>query len=113
MLIPTRVQSDHPRGVTISPGWYEGVSSIQVHDRAALRPRPKEKPCEPTSLAIAYPDLADRPARRFQFLNEAEKAHLIELDDLALVEHRKDGKIKLHQTSLVGTGAAGGALWAG
>ena len=36
-------------------------------------------------------------------LGEAQKAHLIELDDLALVEHRENGKIKLHQTSLAAT----------
>ena len=30
-----------------------------------------------------------------------------------LVERRGDGKIKLHQPSLAGRGAAGGALWGG
>jgi uncharacterized membrane protein len=63
-------------------------------------------------VAIAYPDLAT--ARQVASnLGEAQKAHLIELDDLALVEHRDDGKIKLHQASLTGVGAASGAMWGG
>jgi uncharacterized membrane protein len=63
-------------------------------------------------VAIAYPDLptARRVATR---VGEAQKAHLIELDDMVIVEHRNDGKIKLHQPSLAGVGAAGGALWGG
>jgi uncharacterized membrane protein len=35
------------------------------------------------------------------------------LDDLVIVERRGDGKIKLHQPSLAGIGAAGGAMWGG
>jgi uncharacterized membrane protein len=63
-------------------------------------------------VAIAYPDVAT--ARQVTSnLGEAQKAHLIELDDLAIVEHRQGGKIKLHQPSLAGVGAAGGALWGG
>jgi len=63
-------------------------------------------------VAIAYPDLptARRVATR---VGEAQKAHLIELDDMVIVEHRNDGKIKLHQPSLAGVGAAGGAMWGG
>jgi len=63
-------------------------------------------------VAIAYPDVstARRVATR---VGEAQKAHLIELDDMVVVEKRHDGKIKLHQPSLAGTGAAGGALWGG
>jgi uncharacterized membrane protein len=63
-------------------------------------------------VAIAYPDLATA-GQVASNLGEAQKAHLIELDDLALVERRPDGKIKLHQQSLAGAGAAGGALWGG
>ena len=63
-------------------------------------------------VAIAYPDLATAE-QVVSNLGEAQKAHLIELDDLALVEHRQDGKVKLHQASLAGAGAAGGALWGG
>jgi uncharacterized membrane protein len=63
-------------------------------------------------VAIAYPDLATAQ-QVVSNLGEAQKAHLIELDDLALVEHREDGKVKLHQASLTGAGAAGGALWGG
>jgi uncharacterized membrane protein len=63
-------------------------------------------------IAIAYPDLATAQ-QVVSNLADAQKAHLIELDDLALVEHREDGKIKLHQASLAASGAAGGALWGG
>ena len=63
-------------------------------------------------VAIAYPDLAT--AREVASnVGEAQKARLIELDDLVIVERRDDGKIKLHQPSLAGVGAAGGALWGG
>jgi len=63
-------------------------------------------------VAIAYPDLAT--ARQVTSnIGEAQKAHLIELEDLVIVEKRSDGKIKLHQPSLAGVGAAGGALWGG
>ena len=63
-------------------------------------------------VAIAYPDLAT--AREVASnVGQAQKAHLIDLDDLVLVERRDDGKIKLHQPSLAGVGAAGGAPWGG
>jgi uncharacterized membrane protein len=63
-------------------------------------------------IAIAYPDLGT--ARQVVAnIGEAQKAHLIELDDLVIIERRGDGKVKLHQPSLAGAGAAGGALWGG
>jgi uncharacterized membrane protein len=63
-------------------------------------------------VAVAYPDL--ETAREVTSnIGEAQKAHLIELDDMVIVEHRGNGKIKLHQPSLAGVGAAGGALWGG
>jgi uncharacterized membrane protein len=63
-------------------------------------------------VAIAYPDV--ETAREVtRNVGEAQKAHLIDLDDLVIVEKRPDGKIKLHQPSLAGAGAAGGALWGG
>jgi uncharacterized membrane protein len=47
-------------------------------------------------------------------LVQATKEHLLELEDAVVVEHRADGKIKLHQAmSPAGAGAAGGALWGG
>jgi uncharacterized membrane protein len=63
-------------------------------------------------VAIAYPDVptAQRVASN---LVEAQKAHIVELDDLVIVERRDDGKIKLHQPSVAAAGAAGGALWGG
>ena len=63
-------------------------------------------------IAIAYDDLptAQRVASN---VGEAAKAHLIEIDDVVVVERRGDGKVKLHQPSMAGFGAAGGALWGG
>ena len=63
-------------------------------------------------VAIAYPDL-DTARQVVSNVGEAQKAHLIELDDLVIVERRGDGKVKLHQPSMAGAGAAGGALWGG
>ena len=63
-------------------------------------------------VAIAYPNVetAREVARN---VGDAQKAHLIQLDDMVIAEHRSNGKIKLHQPSLAGAGAAGGALWGG
>jgi uncharacterized membrane protein len=63
-------------------------------------------------VAIAYKDVptAQQVASN---LGEAVKAHEIELEDVVIVEHRDDGKVKLHQPSMAGLGAAGGALWGG
>jgi uncharacterized membrane protein len=63
-------------------------------------------------IAIAYPDksTAEQVARN---LDDARKGHLIDLDDLVIVERRGDGKIKLHQPSMTATGALGGAAWGG
>jgi uncharacterized membrane protein len=41
---------------------------------------------------------------------EAQKAHIIELDDLVVVERRADGSVKLHQPSMAGAGAVTGAV---
>ena len=63
-------------------------------------------------VAIAYPDLAT--ARQVMGnLGEAQKAHLIQLEDAVIVESQAGGKVKLHQPSGAGLGAAGGALWGG
>ena len=63
-------------------------------------------------IAIAYDDLptAQRVASN---LGDAVKGHVIEVDDVVVVERRDDGKVKLHQPSLAGVGAASGALWGG
>jgi uncharacterized membrane protein len=64
-------------------------------------------------VAIAYPDTATAEQVRAELI-QATKEHLIKLEDAVVVEHRPDGKIKLHQgMSLTGSGAAGGALWGG
>jgi uncharacterized membrane protein len=63
-------------------------------------------------VAIAYPDVAT--ARQVASnVGEAQKARLIALEDLVIVERRNDGKVKLHQPSMAGVGAAGGAMWGG
>ena len=63
-------------------------------------------------VAIAYPDL-DTARQVAANLDQAQKAHLITLEDAVIVERRADGQVKLHQPSLAGVGAAGGALWGG
>ncbi|MFJ2034351.1 DUF1269 domain-containing protein [Streptosporangium sp. NPDC087985] len=64
-------------------------------------------------IAIDYPDVATATTVRDRLL-EMQKEKLITLEDVAVVERRQDGKIKLHQmTSTTGIGAAGGALWGG
>ena len=63
-------------------------------------------------IAIAYPDLAT--AQDFAANAAAlTKSRELELEDLVVIDHRQDGKIKLHQPSATGAGAAGGALWGG
>ena len=63
-------------------------------------------------VAIAYKDLPTAQTVAGN-LGDAVKQHLIELEDVVVVERRADGKVKLHQPSLAGIGAAGGALWGG
>jgi uncharacterized membrane protein len=63
-------------------------------------------------VAIAYDDV-DQARQVTETLGQLMKEHSIELEDMVIVEHRGDGKIKLHQPSLAGVGAAGGALWGG
>jgi uncharacterized membrane protein len=64
-------------------------------------------------VAIAYPD-TETAERVRAALVEATKEHLIQLEDAVVVEHRDNGKIKLHQAMSPGAaGAAGGALWGG
>lgn len=63
-------------------------------------------------VAIAYPDLATAQQVASN-VAEAQKAHLIDLEDLVVVERKADGKVKLHQPSMAGAGAVTGALWGG
>jgi uncharacterized membrane protein len=78
---------------------------------AAAQPTDKEALVSDL-VAIAYPDLAT--ARRVASrIGEAQKAHVIALEDMVVVERRGDGNVKLHQPSLAGAGATGGALWGG
>jgi uncharacterized membrane protein len=63
-------------------------------------------------VAIAYDDV-DQAQQVTETLGKLMKEHSIELEDVVIVEHRGDGKIKLHQPSMAGIGAASGALWGG
>jgi uncharacterized membrane protein len=63
-------------------------------------------------VAIAYPDLATAQQVAGN-AGRAVQAHELELDDMVVVERRDDGKVKLHQPSVTGAGAATGALWGG
>jgi uncharacterized membrane protein len=63
-------------------------------------------------VAIAYPDLATAQEVAANAAR-AQQSHELELDDMVVVERREDGKVKLHQPSLAGAGAASGALWGG
>jgi uncharacterized membrane protein len=66
-----------------------------------------------TLVAIAYPDAATAEQVRTELI-QATKEHIVQLEDAVVVEHRADGKIKLHQAvSPSGAGAAGGAMWGG
>ena len=66
-----------------------------------------------TLIAIGYPD-ANTAEEVRGVLVQATKEKLVDLQDAVVVEHRSDGKIKLHQAiSTTGAGAAGGALWGG
>ena len=66
-----------------------------------------------TLIAIGYPD-AETAEEVRGVLVQATKEKLVDLQDAVVVEHRSDGKIKLHQAiSTTGAGAAGGALWGG
>jgi uncharacterized membrane protein len=63
-------------------------------------------------VAIAYDDL-DRAQEVMGAVGGMVRDDTLTLEDAVVVEHRQDGKIKLHQPSLAGMGAAGGALWGG
>ncbi len=63
-------------------------------------------------VAIAYPDL-ETAKQVAANTAQLQKSHEIELEDLVVVERKADGKVKLHQPSAAGVGAAGGALWGG
>ena len=63
-------------------------------------------------VAVAYEDVGTAQ-QVVANLGRAQAGHDVEIDDLVVVERRGDGKVKLHQPSLAGAGAAGGALWGG
>jgi uncharacterized membrane protein len=62
--------------------------------------------------AIGYPTTS-AAEQVLQELSSLQAQNLIQIDDAVIVERRDDGKVKLHQPSNAGRGAAGGALWGG
>jgi uncharacterized membrane protein len=63
-------------------------------------------------VAIAYPDLATAQEVAGN-VARLQKGHELELDDMVIVERKSGDKVKLHQPSAAGAGAASGALWGG
>ena len=63
-------------------------------------------------VAIAYDDM-NQAESVMRSIGELVKEHSLTLEDAVIVEHKDNGKLKLHQPSLVGIGAASGALWGG
>jgi uncharacterized membrane protein len=63
-------------------------------------------------VAIAYDDLG-QAQRVMGTVDELVREHSLTLEDAVIVERRAGDKIKLHQPSMAGRGAAGGALWGG
>lgn len=63
-------------------------------------------------VAIAYDDV-DQAQKVMGTMGELVKEHSLTLEDAVVVEHRPGGKMKLHQPSMAGVGAASGALWGG
>jgi uncharacterized membrane protein len=63
-------------------------------------------------VAIAYDDLG-QAQKVMGTVGGLVKEHSLTLEDAVIVEHRENGKMKLHQPSLAGVGAASGALWGG
>jgi uncharacterized membrane protein len=63
-------------------------------------------------VAIAYDDLG-QAQRVMGSVGELVKEHSLTLEDAVIIEHKDNGKLKLHQPSLAGIGAASGALWGG
>lgn len=63
-------------------------------------------------VAFAYDDM-DQAESVMASIGELVKDHSLTLEDAVIVEHRDSGKLKLHQPSLAGIGAAGGGLWGG
>ena len=63
-------------------------------------------------VVIAYDDL-DQAKQVMSTVGDLVKEHSLTLEDAVIVEHRPGGKMKLHQPSLAGVGAASGALWGG
>jgi uncharacterized membrane protein len=65
-----------------------------------------------TLVAIAYDDL-DQANQVIGTVGQLVKEHSLTVEDALVVEHKTNGKMKLHQPSMAGLGAASGALWGG
>jgi uncharacterized membrane protein len=96
-------------GGSLDSGWVNGNHPERVMWH---RPDRREDRLMSNLVAIAYDDL-DQAQQVTETLGRLMKEHSLELEDVVIVEHRGDGKIKLHQPSMAGLGAASGALWGG
>jgi uncharacterized membrane protein len=63
-------------------------------------------------VAIAYDDV-DTAQQVMGSVGELVTEHSLTIDDAVIIERKEGGKVKLHQPSTAGAGAAGGALWGG
>ena len=54
-------------------------------------------------VAIAYDDL-DQANQVMGTIGQLVKEHSLTVEDAVVVEHKADGKLKLHQPSLAGVG---------
>src|SRR5687768_2443668 len=94
-----------------SPRSGDGAPAASGHDAPARNPDDGGKRMA-NLVVIAYDDLGQ--AREvMDTVGELVKEHSITLEDAVIVERRPGGKLKLHQPSLAGVGAASGALWGG
>jgi uncharacterized membrane protein len=63
-------------------------------------------------VAIAYDDV-DTAQQVMGSVGDLVKEHSLAIDDAVIIERKENGKVKLHQPSTAGAGAAGGVVWGG
>jgi uncharacterized membrane protein len=90
----------------------EGVTSVARAPRTIGVPNLVQRDAVSTLVAIAYDDL-DQANQVIGTVGQLVKEHSLTVEDALVVEHKTNGKMKLHQPSMAGLGAASGALWGG
>jgi uncharacterized membrane protein len=92
-----------------------GAATRKPGSSGSFHPAPtptKGTPGMANLVAIAYDDLG-KAQEVMGTVGQLVREHSLTLEDAVIVEQKQDGKIKLHQPSLAGRGATGGALWGG